>query len=455
MLDERSREVAKYNVIDTIAPVLVSRELEKGLREDYTYSDYLVEWYSRITSYASSLAASGFHIDVDKLREVELNLRTEQEELREKAKAIVDLPELNLDSPKQVQDVIYNKLGCKLPDIKGAYTPGGQPSTSQEILPRVKDKSGFVDALLQFRKISKDLRTYVQGVYSNLTHNGFVFPDYYIVKSPDGGTVSGRWSVKNPALQTFPYTEIRKCFISRYLSSGCLVDIDADQMELRVGAHLANDPTLLGIFRSGSDPHQATADLCGVDRPTGKAINFGAVYDISINGLVQKMGLDYATATDVYHTLKTRWEKLYDYQTRTAIEACNYGKVSTPYGRWRRVPGATPSTPEGSFLIREAQNFKLQAMASDIVQLLGSVLVLALEGIALPVMTNHDGLTFDCQKSDLDKVLSVFDSCIREFPDVLKEVLNINMSLPLDFSVKVGDNWLDQQPIDRRFSTYG
>jgi DNA polymerase-1 len=234
---------------------------------------------------------------------------------------------------------------------------------------------------------------------------------------------------------------------------GYILDLDGDQMELRVGGHLSKDPTLLGIFRSGKDPHQATADLCKVIRSIGKAINFGAIYDISINGLVQKMGLPKERASFVYHTLKEQWGALYAYQKKTALEACSYGRVSTPYGRWRRVRGATPSTPEGAFLIREAQNFKLQAMASDIVQLLGSKVYVALEGLALPVMSNHDGITFDIKKKNLERVLDIFEEEVKCFPDTLRDILSIDMTLPLDFSVKYGVDWLNQEKLDYKFST--
>lgn len=219
------------------------------------------------------------------------------------------------------------------------------------------------------------------------------------------------------------------------------MEVDASQAELRVAAHFSQDPVLLEIFRSGTDPHQATADACGVDRQTGKTINFASIYGVSAWGLEEKAGLPHALAKRVAKTIKQEWAGLYAYFDRIKAQALRTGEVSTEYGRWRRVPGAETVTPRGRMLLREAANFVIQAPASDFVQTLGYHLAQELAGLAVPVMSNHDGLMFDILTEDgpqpvVDKLLTTLDS----FGSIIHETFGIELSVPFEWDIKVGPN---------------
>lgn len=226
-----------------------------------------------------------------------------------------------------------------------------------------------------------------------------------------------------------------------------MVDVDASQMELRYAAWESKDPVLRSVFLEGLDPHQATADLCGVSRSFGKTINFASIYGASIGKLVA-LGLPKKIAKKVKYTLDNEWRVLYDYFGRIERAVVRDGYTKTPYGRTRRLLGATPSTDTGQFLLREGKNFRIQAPASDIVQLLGVWMLRNYRRNALPTMTNHDGLTFDLlDKENLNEMLDTMQEAISTFPDFLHDVLGLEFDIPLEFTVEVGHNWLDKEYI--------
>lgn len=446
-------DVAEYNVIDTITPPIIRSKLVKQLQSQGSFSSPLIEWYSRISGFVSKIEASGFKVDLDRLASIEGVLTTQAVELSDFIRGSVDLPELNLESPAQLSTLLYTTIGIKPPNIKDVYNEKSeQYSTRKEVLEQIKDKHEIIPKILKYKRITKQLKTFIngpKGIRNNL-QGDFVYPEFFIVKSPRGGTVSGRFAAKNPAMQTI-LPDLRVCFISRY-DNGLILGIDGDQMELRVGANESLDSTLLSVFNQGLDPHQATADICEVSRPIGKRINLAGIYGISINGLVEKCGLDYPTAQKVYRILKDQWQRLYGYLNDVAIDAVVNKQVRTKYNRVRRFPGLDPSTPEGQYMIREAQNFMFQSVASDIVQLFGWGCMISLQNLALPVMTNHDGVEWDLREGNIDEVLGVLESEVANLPELLLSVLGYKLDLPLTFTVKVGKNWGEQIEI-AKFST--
>lgn len=227
------------------------------------------------------------------------------------------------------------------------------------------------------------------------------------------------------------------------------MEVDASQAELRVATVFSGDRTLHDIFTGGVDPHQATADLCGVDRQVGKTINFASIYGVTWWGLVEKAGLSESLAKRVAKTIKKEWSGLYSYFDEVKKQAVRAGEVSTPYGRWRRVPGAEPSTPRGRMLLREAANFVIQAPASDFVQTLGAHLAHALEGLAVPILSNHDGLYFDVFDRDrLQDVVSIILTGLERFPILIDEVFGVELTVPFEWDMKTGPNLQEMKEWD-------
>lgn len=446
-------KVAKYNGLDSISPILIIKNLTNRLKEDGYYSSKVIDLYGHIVPYISMMESSGFKVDrkilYDTLGDFELQRDTKAQELKEV------FPGVNLESPQQLSRHLYGTLNLPVPDIKDVVGKSGMVSTREDVLKHLDHPA--VEKLLEFRGLNKKI-SFINGtrgnsIIENLTTLGFVHPTYYPIKDEYGGTVTGRLSAKQIAIQTIPYGSIiRRPFVSRY-PDGRLLEIDGAQMELRVGALESQDKTLLQVFRDKLDPHQATADLCGTSRKIAKNINFGAVYKISIKGLIEKMGLSPAMAKSTYHTLNKQWEGLYAFMDSIQESAVRNKEVRTSYGRVRRVPYAGDPNPRGWAQLREAANFILQATASDIVQLLGWKLMMNLDGLAVPVASIHDGLVFDYRHQDHAVVLDKVRTSVLELRPLVNQVLGLDLSLPFKFDVKIGENWLETKPIEDEFYT--
>ena len=431
------RELARYNGRDAAVPALIIESILSHLDATGYRSEAMEECYSHLTAFVSTMEAAGVKVDRKRLAIVKADLEQKIEDLRIKVEGMA--PEVNLDSPKQLSEHIYGTLALPIPDIKDACTPTGQPSTREDVLTHLEHP--FIDSLLEFRGHAKLLRTYVRGIEDNLWPDSTVHPQFFIAKTDFGGTVTGRLSCKRPAMQTIPRgSDIRSVFTSRN-EEGLLLEVDAAQAELRIAASFSGDQTLLDIFRGGHDPHQATADLCGVERQVGKTINFASIYGVSAWGLTEKAGLPEAVAKRVAKTIKREWAGLYSWFDVVKATAVRTGEVSTEYGRWRRVPGAEPSTPKGRMLMREAANFVIQAPASDFIQTLGARLALDLEGVAVPIMSNHDGLMFDVfEKNRLPHVVDTLLTTLSEFHKIVHDVFKVQLEVPFEWDIKTGPN---------------
>jgi len=436
-------KVARYNGADSVAPMLLISKLEEEVeRGGYSHTG-LTQFYRRLIPYVATLESHGVAVDKSRLEEVEIDT------LAEIDGAAIDCeklgPGVNPASPQQVSKYLYETLGLPVPDVKDAVGKSGMPSTREDVVSRIDH--AYAKALITLRKAKKIQSTYVEGVKKCLTPSGLIFPEYHFAKTAFGGTVSGRLSCRNPAIQTIPRdSQIRSVFVSRY-EGGTLLGIDAAQMELRYAASLSRDPALLEVFLKDEDPHQAMADLCGVDRQVGKNINFAILYDITWHGLVERYGLSPSDAKRVAKTVKSTYVKLFKKFDAVKLEAIHNGEVSTPYGRFRRVPGATPSTGEGRALLREAVNFVIQAPASDMIQVLGWKMMLVLEGLAVPIGSHHDGLLWDIPRGNLDEVLDKVELLLVEFPRLVRNILGMELYVPFKFDLKTGPNWLDMEEI--------
>jgi len=436
--------LAKYNGRDAGICLPIIEQITKKLNGYGYRSRQMEEFYSRLTPFVACMESAGVKVDLPQLDAVEDGLKGEIENQRETVETMA--PGINLDSPKQLSAFIYDELKLEVPDVKDAITPAGQRSTREDVISHLRHP--FIDALLEYRGTAKLLRTYVGGIRDNLQPNGYVHPQFFIAKTDFGGTVTGRLSCKRPAMQTIPRgSSIRSVFVPRS-PNGSLLEFDASQAELRVAAHFSGDTHLLDTFNSGTDIHQATADLCGVDRQVGKTVNFAAIYGVSEWGLVEKAGLSPALAKRVAKTLKREWATLYGYFDKIKQQATLTGEISTEYGRWRRVPGATPTSPRGRMLLREAANFVIQSAASDFVQMFGHHVTQRLDGLAVPVLSNHDGLYYDVFEKD--RTQDVVDILLTEFENfgkVVEDVFKVDLTVPFAWDLKVGPNLLDMKEI--------
>lgn len=351
--------------------------------------------------------------------------------------------EFNLSSPKQVGEVIFDKL--KIVD-NAKKTKTGQYSTSEEVLESLRGKHEVIDLILEYRGIKKLLSTYIDSLpllLNPVTHKLHTSFNQCI-------TSTGRLSSSNPNLQNIPIRdelgkEVRKAFIS---DDDCyFLSVDYSQIELRIMAHLSEDDNLIEAFNSGLDIHSATAakifkvpldEVSSDMRRKAKTANFGIIYGISVFGLAERLSIPRSEAKELIDGYFSLYPKVKDYMNSIISFAKDNGYVNTLFNRKRFLPdiNSRNSVVRG-FSERNAINAPIQGTAADIIKL-------AMVNIhnrfiseklqSKMILQVHDELNFNVVGEELDIVKSIV---ISEMESV------IQLKVPLIVECGVGKNWLE------------
>lgn len=384
----------------------------------------------------------GVKIDVDYLNVYSKEL--EQDMLKYRS-AIFDIAglEFNLDSPRQLGDVLFGHL--KLPVDKKTAT--GQHSTNEEVLSKLAQDYPIAEKILEYRELTKLKSTYVDAL-----------PQMVNVKTGRVHTTfnqtiasTGRLSSIGPNLQNIPIrTErgqrVRKAFIARD-NDHILLSADYSQIELRLAAEISGDENMLEAFRQGLDIHQATAarvynvalgDVTKEMRSKAKMVNFGIIYAISAFGLSQRLGIPRKEAAELIENYFVQYPKLRNYMSETLEFARHNGYVKTLMGRRRYLKDINSRnfTVRG-FAEREAINSPLQGSAADLVKLAMIHIHEEFKRQNLKskmTLQVHDELVFDAHKDEVDLIKPI----IRE-----KMIHAIKTRVPLEVEIGIGTNWLD------------
>ncbi|HRF15219.1 MAG TPA: DNA polymerase I [Bacteroidia bacterium] len=384
----------------------------------------------------------GVKIDVDYLNVYSKEL--EQDMLKYRS-AIFDIAglEFNLDSPRQLGDVLFGYL--KLPVDKKTAT--GQHSTNEEVLSKLAQDYPIAEKILEYRELTKLKSTYVDAL-----------PQMVNVKTGRVHTTfnqtiasTGRLSSIGPNLQNIPIrTErgqrVRKAFIARD-NDHILLSADYSQIELRLAAEISGDENMLEAFRQGLDIHQATAarvynvalgDVTKEMRSKAKMVNFGIIYAISAFGLSQRLGIPRKEAAELIENYFVQYPKLRNYMSETLEFARHNGYVKTLMGRRRYLKDINSRnfTVRG-FAEREAINSPLQGSAADLVKLAMIHIHEEFKRQNLKskmTLQVHDELVFDAHKDEVDLIKPI----IRE-----KMIHAIKTRVPLEVEIGIGTNWLD------------
>lgn len=384
----------------------------------------------------------GVKIDVDYLNAYSKELEQDMLMYRSAIFEIAGL-EFNLDSPRQLGDVLFGHL--KLPVDKKTAT--GQHSTNEEVLSKLAHDYPIAEKILEYRELTKLKSTYVDAL-----------PQMVNVKTGRVHTTfnqtiasTGRLSSIGPNLQNIPIrTErgqrVRKAFIARD-SEHILLSADYSQIELRLAAEISGDENMLEAFRQGLDIHQATAarvynvalaDVTKEMRSKAKMVNFGIIYAISAFGLSQRLGIPRKEAAELIENYFVQYPKLRNYMSETLEFARHNGYVKTIMGRRRYLKDINSRnfTVRG-FAEREAINSPLQGSAADLVKL--AMIHIHEEFKRQNLKTKmtlqvHDELVFDTHKNEVDLIKPI----IRE-----KMIEAIKTNVPLEVEIGVGSNWLD------------
>ena len=346
----------------------------------------------------------------------------------------------NINSTKQLGELLFEKLG--LPPVKKTKTGY---STNAEVLEKLKAQHPIIPAIMDYRMLTKLKSTYADGLMAVIGADGRIHTTFQNLV-----TATGRLSSTDPNLQNIPVrtdlgAEIRKMFIPK--TGHVLVDADYSQIELRVLAHIADDPVMRNAFVSGLDVHTVTAaqvfgvapeQVTSLQRRHAKAVNFGIVYGISEFSLAEDIGVSRWEAKDYIDSYLAHYSGVRDYMKQVVIDAREQGYTATMYGRKRYIPELKSS----NFNIRSgaeriALNTPIQGTAADLIKL------------AMIRVEN----ALNSQYPEAKLLLQVHDELIVECPETLatavaelvsREMQNVaQLSVPLQAEAKWGKSWYD------------
>ncbi len=349
----------------------------------------------------------------------------------------------NISSPQQLAEVLFDDLQLRAPV---RYGKGKQRSTAAEILEELAPDHEIVRMVLEYRQLTKLKGTYVDALpllidaRTGRLHTSF----------NQAGAATGRLSSSNPNLQNIPIRtalgrEIRAAFVPR--EGWKLLVADYSQIELRLLAHMSDDPLLLEAFRNGEDIHRRTAsEVLGVPpmlvtpeaRRDAKAVNFGIVYGISAYGLAAQLGIGRGEAEKYIKNYFARYAGVRRFIDETIAEVRRTGVARTLFGRERPIPDINARNPNArGFAERVAVNSPLQGTAADMIKLAMVHIERALEAQArrsAMLLQVHDELVFECPPEEVEAVAALAQ---REMESVCE------LKVPLVVDVGVGDNWCD------------
>jgi len=348
----------------------------------------------------------------------------------------------NINSPKQLGDVLFNKMNLPKP-MK--YGKGKVVSTAQDVLEELAEHHTTPALVLEYRQLAKLKNTYLDQLPNLADREGRIHTTFNQV-----GTATGRLSSTNPNLQNIPVRtavgrEIRAAFIAT--PGNVLMSADYSQIELRLMAHFSQDPLLLDAYRTGKDIHTLTAaEVFGVDAATmdketrnrAKAVNFGIVYGISPFGLSAQLGIDQKTAKQYIETYFERYAGVRRFIDETLETVRRDQAVRTHFGRVRPIPDIQSRNPNmRGFAERTAVNTPLQGTAADLIKLAMLRIDQALSDRKLKSLMTlqvHDELLFDVVPEEADELQKL----------VKQEMEHVaEFSVPIIAEIGIGQNWRD------------
>ncbi len=412
-------------------------EMTKKLAEDGTLK-ILNEIEIPLAYVLSSMEKEGFRVDTNGIKEYSEYLTSVAEACKERIYMLAG-EEFNINSPKQLGIVLFEKLG--LPH--GKKTKTGY-STNAEILEELADKHEIVGEILDYRKVAKLNSTYCEGLLKVADENGRVHTTFNQTV-----TVTGRLSSTEPNLQNIPVrTELgrnlRKYFITKN-DDYALIDADYSQIELKVLAHMSKDANMINAFRSGMDIHAITAsqvfkvDLDNVTdelRKRAKAVNFGIVYGIGDFSLGKDLHVSKKEAKEYINSYFATYPDIHAFIKALIEYARENGYAKTMFGRIRYIPELSASNKiTQAFGERAAMNSPIQGTAADIIKMAMINVHKALKDANIDarlILQVHDELIIEAHKDCVDKAKEILK----------KEMENaVSLLVPLGADVGVGSNW--------------
>lgn len=396
-----------------------------------------------LASVLTDMEKHGFHLCCDGIREYGKQLDIIAKELENRVIGYAGRA-FNLNSPKQLGEVLFGETGLHLPYPKKAKP--GSWSTGAEILQKLVPYHPVIEDILDYRQVTKLKNTYVDGLLRVVGEDGQVHTNF-----KQTGTVTGRLSSAEPNLQNIPIRtelgrELRRFFVPSR-ENFVLIDADYSQIELRLLAAITGDEHMCAAFRDGTDIHTSTAakvfgvapeDVTLEMRKSAKAINFGILYGMGEFSLAEDLRISRKAAKEYIDNYLATYPKIEEYLHHIKKQAAENGYVTTMMGRRRYIPELSSSNKMvRGFGERVAMNSPIQGSAADIIKIAMIAVDRRLKesGInARLILQVHDELLIETDVSCADQALIL----LRE------EMENaVKLAVPLDVSIATGKNWFD------------
>ncbi len=408
----------------------------------------LTELYEKIEEpmidVLADMELAGVKVDVEQLKEYGTELNHLLQSLEAEIRAIADEPQLNINSARQLGEVLFAKMRIT---EKPKMTKTRQFSTDEEYLQTFAGKHRIVDLILQYRGVKKLLSTYVEALPQLInSKTGHIHTSFN-----QAVTATGRLSSTNPNLQNIPVRDdmgrrIRKAFIPSD-ENHTLLSADYSQVELRLMAHLSGDSSLIEAFHNGEDIHAATAaklfhksiaEVTADERRKAKTANFGIIYGISAFGLAQRLDISRKEAKEIIDGYFESYPKVKEYMENAVSSARDRGYVETAFGRRRFLRDISSQNAVARGVAeRNAINAPIQGSAADIMKLAMIEIRRRFndEGIASKMILQvHDEVIIDTLNSEVDKVREIVCSSMESVAD---------LAVPLTAEAGTGKNWLE------------
>ncbi len=433
-------EASPYAAEDADVTLRLHNRLMSNIEQDEKLKGIYQDIEVPLVPVLSRIERTGVLIDDMKLSAQSQEIAQRLDELEQKAFEIAE-QEFNMNSPKQLQAILFEKMG--LPVIK--KTPSGTPSTNEEVLQELALDYPLPKLILEYRGLAKLKSTYTDKLPKMINpETGRVHTSYH-----QAVTATGRLSSTDPNLQNIPIRNdegrrIRQAFIAPHGYK--IMAVDYSQIELRIMAHLSGDKALLDAFQQGKDIHSATAaEIMGTtidqvsseQRRRAKAVNFGLIYGMSAFGLAKQLGIPRGEAQDYMNKYFERYPGVMQYMEDTRSAAAEQGFVETIFGRRLHLPeiksrnGMRRKAAE-----RAAINAPMQGTAADIIKkamlLVDEWIQTEGDGRVKLLMQVHDELVFEVQESALAEIES-------KVQQLMESAAQLNV--PLVAEAGHGDNW--------------
>lgn len=442
MRDVPLNQIKEYAAEDADITFQLYEKLEPELKK-FDQEKLFNEIEMPLVQVLSLMEANGVKIDIQNLQQISEMLGKEIREAENEIYQYAGM-QFNIGSPKQLGEILFNKLGIKTTAKK---TKTGQYSTGEDVLAKLLHTHPIVQQILDYRSLTKLKSTYVDSLPSLVNlRDGLIHTSYN-----QAVTSTGRLSSNNPNLQNIPIRtakgrEIRKAFVPRS-SEYTLLAADYSQIELRIIAHLSGDSGMIADFNHGLDIHAATAakvygvnieDVTSEMRRNAKMVNFGIIYGISAFGLSERLGIPRSEAAEIINNYFREYPKVKEYMNKSIDFAKQHGYVETMLGRRRYLRDILVSNSVvRGFAERNAINAPIQGSSADMIKIAMINIHNEIKNRNLKskmILQVHDELVFDAWLDEVDELKTL----VQE-----KMVTALPLSVPVIVEINTGNTWLE------------